>query len=69
MTPAAGGVEMNGRKPTLAEKKLLKARNLNPDNWLIVKAPVGELHLAHRYAKSKRVLRGRLLREPDADVS
>ncbi len=27
----------NGKKPTLAQKKLLKANGMVPENWLIVK--------------------------------
>ena len=27
----------NGKRPTLAQKKLLKAHGLDPDAWLVVK--------------------------------
>lgn len=27
----------NGKRPTLAQKKLLKAKGMVPENWLIVK--------------------------------
>jgi LysM repeat protein len=45
------------RKPTLREKVLLKARNMNPDNWLVVKKPPGELHMKHRHTSARRVLK------------
>ncbi|ALS27165.1 hypothetical protein IJ21_17640 [Paenibacillus sp. 32O-W] len=47
---------MQGKRPTLKQKKTLKALNLNPDNWLIAKAPPGELHLIHRYTGAKRII-------------
>ena len=45
------------RKPRLREKALLKARNMNPDNWLVVKKPPGELHMKHRHTSARRVLK------------
>lgn len=27
---------MRGKRPTLAQKKFLKAKGLNPENWLVV---------------------------------
>lgn len=47
---------MRGKKPTLRQKKTIAAIGLNPDNWLVAKAPPGELHLVHRYTGTKRII-------------
>jgi hypothetical protein len=46
----------HGKRPTRAQKKLIKATGLNPLNWLVVKNLPGELHLAHRHTNTARVL-------------
>ncbi|WP_286892625.1 hypothetical protein [Thermobacillus sp.] len=47
---------MKGKRPTLRQKKAIAAVSLNPDNWLVAKAPPGELHLVHRYTGTKKVI-------------
>jgi len=46
-----------GKRPTLRQKKLLKKARLNAENWLVAKAPTGELHLIHRLNGKERVLK------------
>lgn len=48
---------MNGKRPTRRQKQLLKKAGLNYDNWLIEKAPPGELHLKHKDTGQRRILR------------
>ncbi|WP_169871121.1 DUF6906 family protein [Shouchella patagoniensis] len=38
----------NGKKGTLAQKKLMKEAGKSPDKWLITKALNDELHVIHR---------------------
>lgn len=38
----------NGRKPTLAQKKILQSNGLVPDNWLVVKDTGGQLEVVSR---------------------
>ena len=47
----------SGRKPTRREKELIEKYRLKVDNWLVVKAPPGELHIKHRLSDKVRVLR------------
>lgn len=47
----------HGRKPTKAQKIILKAYHLNPDNWLIVKNTPQELVVIHRYTDTTRRIR------------
>ncbi len=46
----------NGKRPTRKQKIAIRERGLNPDNWLVSKAPPGELHLVHRYTGTKRII-------------
>ena len=49
---------MRGKRPTLAQKKLLKAKGLNPDNWLVVSDDQYRLIVMHRHSqKSKTIVR------------
>ncbi len=48
---------MRGKKPTLAQKKLLKAKGLNPDNWLVVSADWERIVVVHRDSKKQRIIR------------
>jgi hypothetical protein len=48
---------MHGRNPTRRQKELIKKARLNAENWLVAKAPVGELHLMHRLSGKVRVLK------------
>lgn len=47
----------NPKRPTRRQRELLTLRRLNHENWLVVKNPPGELHLAHRVSGEVRVLR------------
>jgi len=49
-------IGMRGKKPTLRQKKAMQALRLNPDNWLVEKAPPGELHLIHRFTGTRKVI-------------
>lgn len=51
-----GGLIMQGKRPTLRQKKAIAGMGLNPENWLIAKAPPGELHLIHRLTGTKKVI-------------
>ncbi|MDN4525353.1 DUF6906 family protein [Fictibacillus fluitans] len=46
----------NGKKPTVAQKKVIKKIGLDPENWLIYKNLPEELHLVHRYTNTKKVI-------------
>jgi hypothetical protein len=48
--------KLRGKNPTLKQKKAIKAAGWNPDNWLVVKNPPGELHLVHRYTGTKKII-------------
>ncbi len=39
----------HGKVPTVAQKKLIKANRLNPDNWLVVKNLLDVLVICHRH--------------------
>ena len=47
---------MRGKKPTLAQKKLLKAKGLNPDNWLVISADWERMVVIHRDSLKKRTI-------------
>ena len=38
----------NGKRPTLAQKKLLKAHGLDPDAWLVVKDQPDHIEIVKR---------------------
>lgn len=47
----------HGRKPTVAQCKLIQAWNLNPTDWLVVKDTPEEMHIVHRYSeKTTRII-------------
>lgn len=47
----------HGKKPTKAQKIILKEHHLNPDNWLIVKNTPTEMLVVHRYTNATRSIR------------
>ena len=47
----------HGKKPTKAQKIILKEHRLNPDNWLIVKNTPEEMLVVHRYTVTARSIR------------
>ncbi len=46
----------HGKRPTVAQKKLIKTWNLNPDNWLVSKNTSEGLLIIHRETGTKRTL-------------
>ena len=46
----------NGKRPTVAQKKYLKAQGLNPENWLIVKNEPSQLVIVHRHSGQRRTI-------------
>ena len=49
---------MRGKKPTLAQKKFLKSKGLNPENWLVVSDDRYRIIVMHRHSlKLKTILR------------
>ncbi|MEY8355233.1 hypothetical protein AALB39_18015 [Lachnospiraceae bacterium 54-53] len=49
----------NGKRPTLAQKKLLKSKGLVPENWLIVKDTPEVLEIVSRLELKKILTRKR----------
>lgn len=47
----------SGKRLKRKEKEILDSYGVNPDNWLVIKRPHGELHLVHRISGEKRVLK------------
>ena len=47
---------MKGRRPTKRQKEVIARWHLNPANWLVCKAPTGELHIKNRNTKRERIL-------------
>lgn len=43
----------NGKRPTLRQKKEMKAHGLNPDNWLVVKDQTEVMEVVSRIALKK----------------
>lgn len=42
----------HGKKPTLAQRKLMQKWKLDPANWLVVKDTPNEMVLVHRHSDS-----------------
>lgn len=50
---------MRGKRPTLAQKKFLKTKGLNPENWLVVSDDRYRIIVMHRESmKQKTLIRG-----------
>lgn len=47
---------MRGKRPTLAQKKLLKAKGLNPENWLVISEDWERIVVVHRDSLRKRTI-------------
>lgn len=47
----------NGKKPTVAQKKLIASWRLNSDNWLVVKNTSTEMVIVHRISGKQRIIR------------
>lgn len=49
----------NGKKPTVAQRSLMKQRRLNSDNWLVVKDTPQSMLIIHRQSqRTREILKG-----------
>ena len=48
----------NGKLPTLAQKKLLRSKGLDPDAWLVVKNTSRSIEVVSRVALKKQRIMG-----------
>ena len=48
---------MRGKRPTLAQKKFLKAKGLNPANWLVVSDDQYRIVVIHRESLNRKTIR------------
>ena len=46
----------HGKKPTVAQKKMLKSWHLNLEDWLIVKKEADKITIIHRYTDTVRYI-------------
>lgn len=53
----------NGKKPTLAQKKLLQENGLAPEKWLIVKDTPGEMEVVSRIALQRKSGKTKVIRK------
>lgn len=44
----------HGKKPTVAQRKLIQAKGIDPAMWLIVKDTPEKMELVHRYSDKTR---------------
>lgn len=44
----------HGKKPTVAQRRVLKSMGLNWENWLIVKNTTDEMVIVHRLSGKER---------------
>ena len=48
----------NGKKPTVAQRKLMQQWKLDSSMWLVVKDTSTEMHLVHRrFERTKKIIR------------
>lgn len=47
----------HGKKPTVAQRKVISAWSLNWENWLVVKDTPEVMVIAHRYSGEVREIR------------
>jgi len=47
----------HGKNPTAKQKAAMKKYRLNPDNWLVTKSLLTELHIVSRETGRARVLK------------
>lgn len=54
----------NGKRPTKAQKNLLRYSGLTPDDWLISKNTSTEMIIVHRFTGCTRIIpKGRIFDE------
>lgn len=47
----------HGKKPTVAQRKLIKAKRLNPENWMVERDTPEKMVLVHRHSDTtKRII-------------
>lgn len=46
----------HGKRPTVRQKKIIKAKNLNPENWLVVKDTAEGMMIIHRISEKTKVI-------------
>ena len=44
----------HGKRPTVAQSKLMQRRHLNPADWFVVKDTPTEMHIVHRHFDNVR---------------
>lgn len=44
----------NGKRLTVAQKKFLRSKGLNPEDWLVTKNTPERMELVHRYSDRTR---------------
>lgn len=49
------------KKPTRKQKVLLNKHRLNPNNWWVIKSPVGQLYIKHKKTGGIRIIKESLL--------
>ena len=47
---------MRGKKPTLAQKKFLKSKGLNPENWLVISDDQYRIIVMHRESLNRKTI-------------
>lgn len=48
----------HGKKPTVAQRKFIQSKRLNPENWFVVKDEPHQMTLVHRhFEKNTRIIR------------
>ena len=50
----------HGKKPTVAQRKLIQSHGHDPAMWLVVKDTPDVLELVHRYFEQRKVIPKRL---------
>ena len=53
----------NGKKPTVAQRKLMQKWKLDAGMWLVVKDTPKEMHLVHRHFESTKKIIPKGVRE------
>ncbi len=44
------------KKPTRRQRKLISEHGLRPENWLVIKNPVGYLYIRHRKTSTLKII-------------
>lgn len=57
-----GNEDMNGKKPTREQRKLISENGLYAADWLVTKNTPTEMHLVHRYGDKKKIIHKGMVR-------